>query len=103
MPKENQGKIIIPAGVNPWPHELHVAKVLAAAGHKVEFIKAGRLPMPDIHLDGIKYEIKSPEHFNANTFEHTLKDALRQSSNIIIDTSRLKKIPDQKVVRFLVG
>ena len=37
----NTGKIIVPAGVRPWPHELRVAEVLAAAGHRVEFLPEG--------------------------------------------------------------
>jgi hypothetical protein len=37
MGAEKIGKIIIPAGRDPWPHELHRAKVLASAGHIVEF------------------------------------------------------------------
>ena len=48
-------------------------------------------------------EIKSPESFNSNTFEHKLKDATKQSPNLIIDTSRIKKVRDLKVRNFLVN
>ena len=54
-------------------------------------------------MDGIEYEIKSPESFNANTFEHTLKDAIKQSPNLVIDTARMKKARDLKVKNFLIS
>lgn len=41
---------------------------------------------------------------NANTLEHTLKDALKQSANIIIDSSRIhNKVRDDNVRTFLVA
>ncbi|MDO4612033.1 MAG: hypothetical protein Q4B29_01050 [Candidatus Saccharibacteria bacterium] len=75
---EQKGRIIIPAGRRPWPHELRVADVLATAGHKVEFLtETNNLPTADIKLDGVEYEIKSPEKMNANSLEHLLKNASR--------------------------
>lgn len=95
--------IYIPPGRQPWPHELRVAKILAMAGHNIEFLPENHLRTADIKLDGIDYEIKSPESFNPNTLEHKLKDATRQSENIIIDSSRIKKTRDDKIRRFLVN
>lgn len=92
----------IPEGLKPWPHELRAAKVLASAGYKVEFIMPRQnLPTADILLDGIEYEMKSPESFNPNAIEHLIRAAIRQSPHIIIDTSRLKKIPQHQVLRSL--
>lgn len=73
------------------------------AGHNIEFLPENHLRTADIKLDGIDYEIKSPESFNPNTLEHKLKDATRQSGNIIIDSSRIKKTRDDKIRRFLVN
>lgn len=95
--------IFITSGRKPWPHELRVAEILSLAGHYVEFLEESNIHTADIRLDGIEYEIKSPEAFNVNTFEHTLKDAVRQSPNLIIDTSRMKKVKDLKVRRFLIN
>ncbi len=53
-------------------------------------------------MDGVEYEIKSPKTANTNSLEHLLKKALRQSSNIIIDTSRMKKVRDAHVRSFLI-
>ena len=95
--------IFIPAGRKPWLHEMRVAEILALAGHRVEFIeeKSG-IRTADIRLDGIEFEIKSPETFNANSLQHKLRDASKQSPNIIIDTSRIRKIHDQKIMVFLI-
>ena len=90
-------------GRKPWPHEMRVAEILSLAGHYVEFLEEGNLHTADIKLDGIEYEIKSPESFNSNTLEHKLKNATKQSPNLIIDTSRIKKVRDLKVRNFLVS
>ena len=103
MKNANKGKVITPADAHPWPHEVRVAKILALAGHSVEFIPEGNLHSPDIYLDNVRYEIKSPEKFNTNTLEHKLKDATKQSPNLIIDTSRIRKVYDKKVMNFLIS
>lgn len=103
LEKNKKRGVYIASGRNPWPHELRVAKILALAGHYVEFLPEGNLHSPDIRLDGAGYEIKSPEAFNTNTFEHKIKDATKQSPNLIIDSSRIKKVRDDKIRNFLVG
>ncbi len=101
MYQPHRAKIILPADLTPWPHELRVAKILALAGHTVEFLPVSNIKTADILLDGVEFEIKSPERFNPNTLEHTLRNAIKQSSNLIIDTSRMKKVNNQQVQRFL--
>lgn len=76
---------------------------MASNGYYAEFLLEGLLSRADILLDGVEYEIKSPEHFNANTLEHTIKDALKQSPNLIIDMSRLKKVRSDKMCSFLAN
>ena len=87
---QRKGKIIIPAECKPWPHELRAANILAKAGHTVEFIPEHITRRADIYLDGIEYEIKSPETEKNSSLEQTIRTALRQCSNIIIDSSRMK-------------
>ncbi len=99
---KTEGKIIIPSGIVLWPHEMRVARILSNAGHKVEFIPKSHTRTADILLNGVEFEIKSPEHFNPNTLEHMIRDALKQSANIIIDISRVKKIPSNQIQRFLI-
>lgn len=105
MTKPIKAQIIIPAGLTPWPHELRVANILAMAGHVVEFLPPAKIKRADILLDGIEYEIKSPLTDKANTLEHMLKRALRQSPNLIIDSSRTngKKIRDDQIRKFLIS
>ncbi len=90
-------------GRKVWPHEDRVAGILALAGHYVEFLQESHIHTADIQIDGVEFEIKSPESFNTNTLEHTIKDALKQSPNIIIDTSRIRKIRDSKIRSFLAN
>ena len=49
----SRGKVIVPANANPWPHEQRVAKILALAGHAVEFIPESNTKTADILLDGV--------------------------------------------------
>ena len=98
-----RGKVIIPASVSPWPHERRVAKILALAGHAVEFIPESTMKTADILLDGVEFEIKSPKSGNANSLEHILKKAVKQSNNIIIDASRMKNVRDDNTRRLLVN
>ena len=102
MKKKLAGIYIAPNRRRPWKHELRVAEILARNGHYVEFLPEGLLPCADILLDSVEYEIKSPERFTPNTLEHTIKDALRQSSNLIIDMSRMKKVKEAQMRNFLI-
>lgn len=82
---------------------MRVAEILTLAGHNIEFIEESNLHTADILLDGVEFEIKSPKTSNTNSMEHLLKKALRQSPNIIIDTSRMKNSRDDNVRKFLIA
>ena len=87
------GKTIIPFGAHPEDHEIEIAKILNKYGKNVEFlipldIKNTRTP--DIKMDGLFWEIKSPKGSSSRTIENNLRCALRQSKNIIIDLRRIK-------------
>lgn len=87
------GKTIIPFGVFVEQHELDVAKVLNKLGKDVEFILPSRVHFsrtPDIKMDGMFWEIKSPKGSSSRTIENNLRTALKQSKNIIIDLRRIK-------------
>ena len=45
---------------------------------------------PDIIMDGLKWEMKSPKGKGRWLLENTLQKAVRQSPNIIIDLDRIK-------------
>ena len=104
MKGQFSGNIIIPASLNPWPHEMRVAKVLALAGHEVVFIPTSTIGTADIYVDKIPYEIKSPKSNKVNTIEHRIIDAIsHQSRNIIIDSSRIKNITDRSLQNWLIS
>ncbi|MBQ3310172.1 hypothetical protein IJG73_01900 [Candidatus Saccharibacteria bacterium] len=74
------------------------------ASLSVEFIPRGVIGSADIYLDGVIFEIKSPLSSKANTIEHRLKDAVNsQSSNIILDSSRIKNKPDYSLKNYLIN
>ena len=98
-----KGRVIIPAGRRPWLHELHVAEILAMAGHVVEFIPESTTKTADIYLDGVEYEIKSPLTNKIDKIERNIKRGLKQSSNIILDSSRITQLRDDSLRRFLMN
>ena len=103
MKNNKVGKIIVPVGMKPWTQEMRVAEILAMTGHNVRFLEESNLHTADILLDGVEFEIKSPKSANANSLEHLLKKALRQSPNIIIDTSRMNNFDNVNIKKFLIS
>ncbi|MDO4526792.1 MAG: hypothetical protein Q4B87_01735 [Candidatus Saccharibacteria bacterium] len=104
MIKNNlRGKVVTPATANPWPHEERVAKILALAGHYVEFIPETSIKTPDIILDNTRYEIKSPITDNPKKIVRNVKRALEKSPNVIIDSSRVKGLKDSDIQRLLIS
>ncbi len=96
------GQIIIPANVYPWPHELRVAQILARAGFVVEFLlDTKNIKTADVLVNGIPFEIKSPFTNKPDKLERVIKRALKQSCNIVFDTSRIKNMSDARLHQFL--
>lgn len=94
--------IFIEPGRILWPQEKRIAEILALAGHYVEFLREqNNLPTADVRLDGVEYEIKSPETAKLTSVEQLIRKALKQSPNIIIDSTRCK-IRNDKLLRYLV-
>ena len=97
-----KGKIIIPAGRKPWPHELRIANILAMAGHNIEFLPESNIRTADILLDGVEYEMKSPLTNKPDKLERNIKRGLKQAKNIVFDSSRIKNMRDDNLRRFLI-
>lgn len=98
------GRIIIAAGANVWPHEMDTARALASAGIEVRFIcrREGQyIHTPDILINGFEWEIKSPQSSNAKALQRNLRKALHQANRVIIDSIRIKGMPDAVVEREL--
>ena len=91
--KQQTGKIIIPTGMKPRPrgHEIDVAEVLVEHfGVDVEFVKTTEQKTPDFLIDGVLWELKSPQGKGKNNIQRQLQYAAHQSKNVIIDASRSK-------------
>ena len=52
-------------------------------------------------MDGVEYEIKSPETGKTSSLEQIIRTALKQCPNVIINSSRMK-MNDARVRGFLV-
>lgn len=89
-----KGKII-PNGVILEKHEYKTILLFTEMGSDIELIpksdKKG-VRTPDIIMDGLKWEMKSPKGKGRWLLENTLQKAVRQSPNVIIDLDRIKFI-----------
>jgi len=99
------GAIIEPTGCNVRDHERNTTRAFADRGHTVTFIPESKREgedNPDILMDGIKWEMKSPKTDKLSQIENNIQKANHQSSNIIIDSQRVKYIPDKIIQNLLI-
>ena len=74
-------------------HEYKTILFFTSQGFDVELIPKSNkkgVRTPDIIIDNIEWELKSPKGNGRWLLENTLKKASRQSPNIIIDLARIK-------------
>ncbi len=104
MPRKiESGKVVVPGGVHPWQHELKVAQILADAGYNIEFIpEQNLLKTADFKIDGTEFELKSPEGSKLSAIERNLRRALKQSPNIVFDSSRMSGVQDSKILQCIL-
>ena len=102
-PKKTKGKISCEGGAKPKPHENRTAYALADAGYTVRFIPNSTIiGMADCYINGTIFEIKAPEGQTTNCIERNLRKALdHQSSNIVIDSFRMKNLQDKSIQNYL--
>ena len=97
---QQQGKIIIAPGVNVWPHEMKTAEALAAAGYIVEFMRRSegfRVTTADVVMNGVIWEMKSPESSQLKVIEKNIRHALHQSRDVIFDSRRMRKLDNERI------
>lgn len=87
-------RIIIPeSGGQPEPHEILTAEAFISLGRDVEFIVPSRIKgsrSPDVIIDGIAWEMKSPLGKSKKTVANALRRAVKQSNNVIVDGRRMR-------------
>ena len=90
--------VITPNGVELKEHELSTIVYLTSLGHDIELIpKSNQLGVrtPDILMDGLSWEIKSPKGEGKSLMKNTIQKAVRQSENVVIDLRRTKRYQDK--------
>ena len=89
---------ITPYGVVLETHEYKTITLFTELGIDIELIPKSEIPgvhTADIRMQGLEWEIKSPKGNGRWLIENTLRRAVKQSCNIILDLRRIK-IPMQK-------
>lgn len=95
--------MLIQNGVHLREHEYDTVKYLLNAGFNVELIPERQIKginNPDIQIDGVIWEMKSPTGDSKNTMKHTLQNANHQSRSVIVDLRRCK-LQDEKAIKDL--
>lgn len=85
--------VIIPTDLKPSPAPYEVSAATLLANHfksDVEFILRTNHKTADFLINGIEWELKSPVGVGKYNIQHQLKDAARQSSNVVFDARRSK-------------
>lgn len=86
-------EILFEDGAEPEPHELQTALFLRKNGKKVVFLAPKNqlnVKTPDILMDNVQWEIKSPVSAGARSIEHAFRSAIKQSENVLFDLRRSK-------------
>lgn len=86
---------IIPNGVILEEHEYKTVLLFTEIGIDVELIpKSERkgIHAPDIIMNGLRWEIKSPKGEGKYLMQNTIQKAVKQSRNVIIDLRRTKRL-----------
>jgi hypothetical protein len=92
--KKNNAQVLVPLDMSnpPESHEKEAAWIIARHYNTtVEFLRrmeGYHIRTPDIVLDGVLYEMKSPKGTSNQNVVRQLKRATKQSRNIIFDARR---------------
>lgn len=84
----------------PEDAEFETAKYFAALGKDITFIRPSSIPnqhRPDIEMDGLEWEIKTPIGSGKRNIEYNFRKAVSQSKNIIFDLRHIK-MPEQQCI-----
>ncbi len=83
---------------------MDTARAIADAGYDVEFAHrmwGNRVTSPDVVINGVVWEMKSPQASDRKAIERNLRKASKQSQNIIFDSQRMKGASDAEIERQL--
>ena len=101
--KYGKGSYFVPADRDPWPHEIMSAKALAKAGYTVVFLsEKGDKTICDAKMGGQEWEFKSPKTDKLSQIENNLKKATKKTGYIVVDSYRIRNLPDKKIQQYLI-
>lgn len=89
---------IIPNGVVLKEHEMATVVLLTELGFNVELIPKSNqqgVRTPDVRIEGLLWEIKSPKGEGKSLMKNTVQKACRQSCNVIVDLRRVKRYQEK--------
>jgi hypothetical protein len=105
--KNHSYGVYVPNDIKPYPeeHERTAARIIADFFHSdAIFIKRTSRKTPDIRVDNLYWEIKSPTGKGKHNIQHRLQNAAEQSENIVLDARRSKihhlKIKNEAIRQF---
>ncbi|MBR2741912.1 hypothetical protein IKD98_04155 [Candidatus Saccharibacteria bacterium] len=93
MPKKEYS-VIVPREVYPKPTSREMTAAYILNGYfksDIKFITRGNNKTPDFQINGLYWELKTPTGNGKYNLQHALRNAAKQSENIIID-ARFSKI-----------
>ena len=93
MLRMKKGKII-PNGVILEKHEYRTVLLFTEMGVDIELIPKSEkkgVHAPDIVMNGLRWEIKSPKGEGKYLMQNTIQKAVKQSRNVIVDLRRAKR------------
>lgn len=76
----------------PKDHEMRAALIVANNYFRsdIVFLRPEVYKTPDLEVNSVKWELKSPLGQGKKTIENNMRAARRQSKNLIIDFARMK-------------
>ena len=87
-------------GVRLLSHETQTVNRLLKMGKDIELIPPSNTPsrkMPDLEMDGVEWEMKSPIRGSYIALKRLTCAALAQSENLIFDLRRIRKRSDEEL------
>ncbi len=83
---------------------MNTARAVADAGYDVEFAHrtwGDRITSPDVVINGVVWEMKSPQASDRKAIERNLRKASKQSQSVIFESQRMKGASDAEIERQL--
>ncbi len=95
-------RIIIEGNVRDAPKEYEFSAALLISEYfqsDILFVRTANFRTPDFTVNNTSWELKSPMGASARTIENNMRNARKQSKNLIIDLTRIKIHQQRAIAR----